>query len=107
MTTKSPYQVIKSRYLTEKVNTLKNLTSADNNPSVRKYKNIKIAFVVDKRANKQEIAKAVIEIYKELNPKVLKVNTINTKRKPRRVRGRKGLTPSFKKAIVTIDVEIE
>ncbi len=56
-------------------------------------------FEVAKTANKVEIAKAVEEIF---NVKVTKVNTINVKPKPKRVRYRKGYTRTWKKAIVTL-----
>ena len=57
----------------------------------------KFVFVVDKRANKIQIAAAVEEIFKV---DVLAVNTINVKGKTKR-RGRTvGKTNSYKKAIV-------
>jgi large subunit ribosomal protein L23 len=56
-------------------------------------------FEVDKRATKPQIADAVSEIF---GVTVTKVNTINVSGKPRRVRWRKGLTRSWKKAIVTL-----
>jgi len=56
-------------------------------------------FEVDKRARKQEIAAAVQEIFKVT---VVKVNTMNVPGKSRRVRFAKGMTPSWKKAIVTL-----
>ena len=54
-------------------------------------------------ATKREIAWAVEEIYKEQQMRVIAVNTIRVKPKTRRVRGRFGKTPGFKKAIVTLD----
>ena len=51
-------------------------------------------FEVAKDANKIEIGKAVEEIFKV---KVVKVNTLNVKPKPKRV-----LTRSWKKAMVTV-----
>jgi large subunit ribosomal protein L23 len=56
-------------------------------------------FEVDKRATKPQIAQAVSEIF---GVTVKKVNTMNVSGKPRRVRVRKGLTRSWKKAIVTL-----
>lgn len=103
MATKSPYSIIKSRYSTEKTQTLLALQDNDSNPSVRKFQQPKYTFVVEKNANKKEIANALEEIYKEKKVKVTKVNTINTLPKPRRVRGRRGSTASFKKAIVTFE----
>lgn len=59
----------------------------------------KFVFVVDKRANKIQIAQAVKEIF---NVTVLDVNTINVKGKIKR-RGRTvGKTNSYKKAIVKL-----
>lgn len=60
----------------------------------------KFVFVVDKRANKIQIAQAVKEIF---DKKVLEVNTINVKGKTKR-RGRTvGKTASYKKAIVKLE----
>lgn len=56
-------------------------------------------FEVSKRANKIEIAQAVEEIF---NVHVLKVNTINVKSKPKRVRYQTGRTRTWKKAVVTL-----
>ena len=59
----------------------------------------KFVFVVDKRANKIQIAQAVKEIF---NVTVEDVNTINVKGKIKR-RGRTvGRTNSYKKAIVKL-----
>ena len=59
----------------------------------------KFVFVVDKRANKIQIAQAVKEIF---NVTVEAVNTMNYKGKPKR-RGRTvGRTNSYKKAIVKL-----
>ncbi len=59
----------------------------------------KFVFVVDKRANKIQIAQAVKEIF---NVTVEAVNTINVKSKTKR-RGRTiGKTNSYKKAIVKL-----
>ena len=102
MAKKSPYSVIKSRYMTEKANVLQNLHAATSNKSVAKCTEPKFVFLVDKRANKAEIKHAVEEIYKEKGVKVKGVNTINLKPKPRRVRGRKGKTAMKRKAIVTL-----
>ncbi len=56
-------------------------------------------FEVDKRAKKPQIAQAVEEIF---GVTVAKVNTMNVSGKPRRVRHAKGLTRSWKKAVVTL-----
>lgn len=59
----------------------------------------KYVFIVDKRANKIQIADAVAEIF---DVKVEKVNTINVKSKKRRVGRIVGKTASYKKAIVKL-----
>ena len=102
MTNKNPYEVIHSRHMTEKAHVLQTLQSNTNNPSVKKCETPKYVFIVDKRANKQEIAQAIEQIYSESKVRVLSVNTINVKQKARRVRGRKGVKAGFKKAIVTL-----
>ena len=56
-------------------------------------------FEVHKSATKPHIAAAVEEIF---DVTVLNVNTMIIKGKPRRVRYAKGLTRSWKKAIVTL-----
>jgi len=101
---KDPYVVIKSRYVTEKATVLEQLQIAESNQSVERCKSPKYVFIVDRHANKQEIAQAIEAIYKEQNVKVTKVNTLHTKRKlKKRGRGKKGLTASHKKAIVTME----
>ncbi len=59
----------------------------------------KYTFEVDRRAAKQEIAAAVEELF---NVRVVKVNTISVKPKPKRVRFQAGMTRRWKKAIVTL-----
>ena len=56
-------------------------------------------FEVDKRARKPEIADAIEEIF---SVTVTKVNTMNVPGKRRRVRSAQGMTPSWKKAVVTL-----
>lgn len=56
-------------------------------------------FEVAKDANKVEIGQAIEEIF---NVKVLKVNTLNVKPKPKRVRYQVGNTRTWKKAMVTL-----
>lgn len=56
-------------------------------------------FEVAKDSNKIEIAKAIEEIF---DVKVVKVNTLNVKPKPKRVRTSVGKTRSWKKAMVTL-----
>jgi large subunit ribosomal protein L23 len=56
--------------------------------------------VADPRANKTQIRQAVQELFKV---KVLRVNTLNVRGKPRRQRtAQAGVTSSWKKAIVTL-----
>jgi len=101
--TKDPYQIIKHQHVTEKAIMLQNLKSATSNPSLARCEAPKYVFIVDPKANKQQIASALEEIYREKNIKVVSVNTINVKPKARRVRGRLGKTNAFKKAIVTLE----
>ena len=56
-------------------------------------------FEVAKAASKPEIADAIAEIF---NVTVTSVNTMNVNGKPRRLRYNKGVTRSWKKAIVTL-----
>lgn len=56
-------------------------------------------FEVDKRASKPQIAQAIAEIF---GVTVTDVNTMNVSGKPRRLRFAKGLTRSWKKAVVTL-----
>ena len=103
MLKKSPYDIIKSRYVTEKARVMEQLQFNASNPCVKKCNSPKYLFVVDKKANKQEIAGAIEEIYAERKVKVVSVNTVNAKPKWKRVRGRSGIKPGFKKAIVTLE----
>lgn len=103
MLKKSPYDIIKSRYVTEKTSVLEQLQFASGNACVKKCDSPKYVFIVDKKANKREIADAVEEIYAERKVKVVAVNTICAKPKKKRVKGRPGLKPGFKKAIVTLE----
>ncbi|MBP3495547.1 MAG: 50S ribosomal protein L23 [Clostridia bacterium] len=57
-------------------------------------------FKVAQDATKPEIAKAVEELF---GVKVAKVNTINMKKKPKRLGYHFGYTAEWKKAIVTLD----
>lgn len=56
-------------------------------------------FEVDKRASKIQIAQAIEEIF---DVKVVKVNTINVKPKPKRVGRSMGQSRAWKKAVVTL-----
>lgn len=103
MTKKNPYSIIKRLHVTEKTTMLQELKNCESNPSVARCESPKYVFVVDKAATKQQIADAIEEIHSERNVKVVSVNTITLKGKPRRVRGRKGRTAARKKAIVTLE----
>ncbi|MCH9614379.1 MAG: 50S ribosomal protein L23 [Chlamydiia bacterium] len=100
---KSPYQIVKSRYVTEKSTVLEGLKDAVSNKCLAKCQSPKYVFLVDRDANKIEIAKALEEIYQAKSIKVKKVNTLNVKRKKRRVRGKQGYKSGFKKAVVTLE----
>ena len=56
-------------------------------------------FEVAKSSNKVEVAQAIEAIF---NVKVVKVNTLNVKSKPKRVRYQVGRTRTWKKAMVTL-----
>jgi large subunit ribosomal protein L23 len=56
-------------------------------------------FEVHRDARKEQIAQAIEEIFRV---RVEKVNTMNVSGKPRRLRYNKGLSRSWKKAIVTL-----
>lgn len=99
---KNPYKVILSRYHTEKAAMLQNLQHSTANRSVARCSTPKYIFIVDRDANKVEIAVAIEAIYAEKKVKVVAVNVIRVKPKQRRVRGRLGFTAGFKKAIVTL-----
>ena len=88
--------------MTEKSTVLSSLKDSESNACLKKFNLPKYVFMVDRTANKQEIAKAVEEIYAV---QVVSVNTLIVKPKARRVRGRAGFTKSFKKAIVTLRAE--
>ena len=60
------------------------------------------AFEVNKLATKDDVRRAVEELF---NVKVLRVHTQNRKGKPRRTRFRCGHTQDWKKAIVKLDPE--
>lgn len=97
----NPYDIIKSRRLTEKSRVLENLQHAKSNPSVSRCQSPKAVFNVDQKANKTQIAQAIEQIYAEKKVKVVRVNTITIGPKKRRVRGFSGKTAGLKKAVVT------
>lgn len=99
----SPYKIIKHEHVTEKTTMLQGLQTSDSNSQIKKFELPKYVFIVEKTANKRQIAEALEEIYRDRNVKVVAVNTINVKGRARRVRGRLGRTSDFKKAIVTFE----
>lgn len=99
---KNAYSIIKSRRVTEKSRVLENLVNAKSNRSLSRCDAPKFVFDVDAKANKTQIAAAIEEIYKDQKVKVIKVNTITTASKERRVRGHLGMTSEYKKAVVTL-----
>ncbi len=56
-------------------------------------------FLIRNDANKPQVAKAILELFQV---KPVKVHIINTFGKWKRVRRQYGLTPTYKKAIVTL-----
>lgn len=83
---KSPYDIIKSPLITEK-------------STILKEKENKYAFLVNRDANKDEIKRAIEEIFKV---KVMAVNTSYLRGKRKRVGRHSGKTPDVKKAILTL-----
>ena len=65
--------------------------------------NKKYTFRVASDATKPEIAKAVEELFK--GTKVVSVNTINMKKKPKRMGVHAGYTKEWKKAIVKVTAD--
>ncbi len=84
-----PYQIIIRPLVTEK-----GMHKAERNNAY--------AFEVNRMAGKEDIRRAVEELFEV---KVVRVNTQNRKGKPRRTRYRWGSTKAWKKAIVTLDPE--
>jgi large subunit ribosomal protein L23 len=84
---KATYDVIKTVRVTEK-------------GTAQSEKHNQYQVVVDKRANKIDIKQAVEQAFKV---KVVRVNTMRVRGKPRRERTAQfGLTPAWKKAVVTL-----
>ena len=65
-------------------------------------RNTQYAFEVNRLANKDDVRRAVEEMF---DVKVVHVNTQNRVGKPRRTKSRMGTTKAWKKAIVTLDPE--
>ena len=77
--------IIKSPSITEKSTTLSDFN--------------KVVFKVAKNANKKFIKKSIEKIFKV---NVIKINTINIRRKSKLVRNKKAFKPGYKKAIITL-----
>jgi len=61
--------------------------------------NKQYSFYIDTRVDKSEVKRAIEKIF---NVKVLKVNTINVKPKPKKLGKSSGYSAKMKKAIVTV-----
>jgi large subunit ribosomal protein L23 len=85
---RNPEDIIIRPYITEKSN--------------EEAINGKYTFIVDTRATKTEIKKAVEELFQV---KVLNVNTSNFRGKVKRMGVHVGARPSWKKAVVKIDLD--
>jgi large subunit ribosomal protein L23 len=99
---KDPFSIVKRQVITEKANTLSRLKDLESNKCLKKFKKAKYVFFVDVKANKQEIKRAIEEIYKSEGVLVESVNTISVKKKPKMFKGMLGTTKKKKKAIVTL-----
>lgn len=78
---------------------LKHLIVTEESQALRDKENA-LVFAVETKANKLEIKRAVQAIF---GAKVKSVNTINVRRKPKRVGRYSGFLPGYKKAIVRFD----
>ena len=88
MKIKTEYDIIKRPIITEKLTFIQ-----EENPNI-------VGFIVDKKATKPEIKRAVEKIF---NVKVKKVRVINMKGKPKRFGRFEGRRSSFKKAYVILE----
>jgi len=59
----------------------------------------KVVFKVSKNANKKSIKKSIEKIFKV---NVVKINTVNIRKKAKMVRNKKAFKPGYKKAIITL-----
>ena len=80
------YNLIRRPLVTEKSTTLQDLRN-------------QYTFEVADKANKSEVRKAVETLF---SVKVVKVNIVTVPGKARRVFGRPGMSPGWKKAIITL-----
>ena len=95
----SPFDIIKTVRLTEKVMAVQEYNDAAAEPLSRETRQ-QVHLVTDTRADKNDIRRAVEILFKV---KVDRVNTMNVSGRLRRKRTRhEGRTPRWKKAIVTL-----
>ena len=87
---KTPYQVIKKPFITEKTTNLREEN--------------KFTLVVDRNATKSDIRQAAESLF-DIKGKILKVNTIRVhgKAKGQLMRANRGRRPDVKKAILTVE----
>ena len=83
---KTAYYIVRRPLITEK--------------STKLVEQRKYTFEVMQGVNKTEVKKAIEEIYPQI--KVINVNIINVRKKPRKVGKYEGLRPAVRKAIVTL-----
>ena len=83
---KSPYEIVKVPFMTEKSNKMNEAYS-------------KVTFIVDRSATKAEIGKAVSEIF---NCHVIRVNSIQMEGKKKRLGVNQGRRSHWKKAVCTL-----
>jgi len=67
--------------------------------TIMREKENKYVFIVAKEANKQQIKKAVEELFKV---NVVRIHTVKVSGKPKRVGAHSGYSPDYKKAMVKI-----
>jgi large subunit ribosomal protein L23 len=84
---KTVYEVIRRPIRTEKTTDLEEFEN-------------KVVFEVDRRASKNEIRQAVERLF---GVRVVSVNTLTQRGKPKRFGRLQGRRPDFKKAIVTLE----
>lgn len=99
---KSPYSVIKRRCATEKSKFFESALGKDSPRKVFRASAPKYTFIVELSASKREIALAIEFIFAPKKIKVASVNTLIVPEKVRRVRGKVGVRPAYKKAVVSL-----
>lgn len=98
---KSPYQILKSRYHTEKTSMLSSLKDAASNKSLARMDRTKVTFVVAPDSNKIQIRAAFEKVHPGLVVQQVNVVRVKSRVKKRTAHGR-GKSSSFKKAIITL-----